>query len=70
MPVYEYYCKECELVKEFNCRVRDRDNEVICECGNVSQRQICSSNFHLKGIGWAKDGYRITQRQKDKRKRS
>jgi putative FmdB family regulatory protein len=70
MPNYEYYCKECQITQEINCRVRDRDNEVRCICGNITERQISSSNFHLKGVGWAKDGYRITQNQKDKRKRS
>jgi len=58
MPTYEYYCKECELTKELNRRVRDRDLRVTCNCGAVSERQIGLSNFHLKGSCWAKDGYR------------
>ena len=58
MPVYEYFCDRCEIVKEVNKRVRDRDTQEFCPgCGNVSQRQISLGNFHLKGGGWEKHGY-------------
>lgn len=59
MALYEYYCKECGITIEENRRVRDRDKPCLCEsCGNVSERQVGLSNFHLKGICWSKDNYR------------
>lgn len=59
MPTYEYRCPKCEVVAEVNKRVRDIDLPYNCKaCGNVCQRQMSTNSFHLKGIGWAKDGYR------------
>ena len=65
--VYEFYCSVCEITAEENRRVRDRNKPFTCVCGNVSQRQIGLSNFHLKGSTWAKDGYR-SKTAGDKRK--
>ena len=57
--IYEYYCKHCEVTGEENRRVRDRDEKYICKnCGNVSQRQMSLSSFHLKGGCWSKDNYK------------
>ena len=59
MAVYEMRCPECEVVAEVNRRIRDRNKVYHCEaCGNVCERQISTSAFHLKGNCWAKDGYR------------
>lgn len=62
MPVYEFYCKKCEVVGEENRRLRDIDKPYICKsCGNVARRQMSTNTFHLKGICWSKDNYRSKQ---------
>ena len=60
--IYEFYCKECEVVGEESRRVRDRDKVYHCKnCGDVCQRQMSTNSFHLKGNCWAKDNYRNKQ---------
>ena len=58
--VYEYKCENCNREFELSCKVSDRDkavNEPCTICGGVIRRLISSTNFHLHGHGWARDGY-------------
>jgi putative FmdB family regulatory protein len=55
MPTYEY---QCEKGHEFTLEQRIADPAIeICKCGKKCKRLISRSSFHLRGPGWAKDGY-------------
>lgn len=58
MPLFEFKCSKCgaqfEKFQKF-ANVTD----VACEsCGGSTERVVSSSNFALKGSGWASDGYK------------
>jgi len=63
MPVYLYICDKCGCSVEENLPIQDRDKYIdsICrcnlDCNGKMFRPPAKSNFHLKGGGWAKDGY-------------
>jgi putative FmdB family regulatory protein len=62
MPVYEYLC---DGGHEFILDQRMVDPPIkICKCGKKCKRLISSSSFHLKGPGWAKDGYESGNKKK------
>lgn len=65
MPIADYTCPECGASREqlFNAAewrlVLDGKLHVRCpecDCPAMSRR-TAASGFHLKGDGWAKDGY-------------
>lgn len=66
MPIYEYRCETCkEWVEEhfFPSIPRNVPDVIesacpVCgETGGTFKKIISSTNFHLKGTCWAKDGY-------------
>ena len=73
MPIYEYKCDACEYEFEemlhFSerdvplntpCpnRIFDRYQEPQCfDCDGKIHLKMSLGSFHLKGAGWAKDGY-------------
>lgn len=57
MPIYEYRCPKCGRVKENFQRDYAEHNIVCLRCHEVMPKVVSSSNFHLKGTCWAKDGY-------------
>ena len=64
MPYYEYECDNCGDIKEkfYPCIPRENPTHMrmVCRCVNsmMSHKKVLSaSTFHLKGVGWAKDGY-------------
>lgn len=62
MPVYVYECTKCGTVFEVEQSIKDepiRDHpkgRSQRACGPV-KRIIQAPAFHLKGSGWARDGY-------------
>ena len=64
MPMYEYRCPKCGHTVE---KLQGFDAEApTCEKGCTEEktkepvktkRLISQTSFHLKGGGWAKDGY-------------
>lgn len=66
MPIYEYFCKECDKVYEilvFN----GKDEPEKCEkCGSLLEKIISKANFKLNGSGWYKDGYSSKKASKKK----
>jgi putative FmdB family regulatory protein len=60
MPRYDYRCGECGLEFEQEQGINDpplkNHKGPHGKCGPV-KRLISSTHFHLKGEGWAKDGY-------------
>ena len=65
MPIYEFRCRTCAKVFEKFARMSERDTQLSCiYCGaNLVDRLISSSSFHLKGGGWAADGYHKSKPQ-------
>ena len=73
MPIYEYKCEVCghefEEMLHFSerdvplntpCpnRIFDRNQEPQCfDCDGKVHLKMSLGSFHLKGDGWAKDGY-------------
>lgn len=60
MPLFEYECKDCEIVEEKLRSFEKRREAAICQhCGGVMiyVDRIHPSKFMLKGGGWYKDGY-------------
>ena len=61
MPLYDYKCDECGFIEEVLQNSNDPFyNENDCpNCGEsgIMARMISVGSFHLKGGGWAKDGY-------------
>ena len=52
MPIYEYYCEDCEKTCEYQQKISD-DPMTVCEyCAGPLKKQISLSSFHLKGSGW------------------
>lgn len=57
MALYEYYCEKCGKRIEKLMSVKQSRVSVVCSCGYAMRRTVSSSNFSLKGSGWAKDNY-------------
>lgn len=65
MPLYEFKCEDCGEVFETFARVfvdtdgNDLSVSPTCpKCESIkTKKQISACTFHLKGSGWAADGY-------------
>ena len=59
MPLYEYKCQHCGHVVEVLQKI-DEDAPPCAECSSEPQNMaklVSTPNFHLRGGGWASDGY-------------
>lgn len=54
--IKEYKCENCDNIIEVWERF-DKVPEVCPLCGGTLNKIISKSSFHLKGDGWAIDGY-------------
>lgn len=58
MPIYEYRCKDCGKVSEFQMKMSDPNPEICPTCGRPALHKIMSlPSFQLKGGGWYSDAY-------------
>lgn len=60
MPLYEYKCNSCEAIKE----VLQKFDDPAPRCSACTQdmvKQVSVTSFSLKGDGWAKDNYGLTE---------
>jgi putative FmdB family regulatory protein len=62
MPIYEYKCENCGHEFEEMLHFSERDNPINAPCpfptcGGKVHLKMSLGSFHLKGDGWAKDGY-------------
>ena len=59
MPLYEFKCPKCETTQEKIQKYEDDPPKCLkMDCDGKTKRVVSVSNFHLKGLGWASDGYR------------
>jgi putative FmdB family regulatory protein len=56
MPIYEYECKECKVLKEVLI-LEVKDEPKCPKCLKLMDKVVSLSHFRLKGGGWGKDGY-------------
>jgi len=57
MPLYEYECSDCDVVTEVIRPIAERDDELLCDCGNPMQRVLSGGSFMLLGSGWSGGGF-------------
>jgi len=62
MPIYQYRCKKCnhefKVLQKHSDKVKMLESGPCEECGERDLEEIISrSTFHLKGGGWAENGY-------------
>ena len=58
MPIYEYRCESC--ANEFDKLMKMGAPNPPCSidgCTGATKRLMSAASFHLKGGGWAKEGY-------------
>jgi putative FmdB family regulatory protein len=61
MPIYEYKCKNCDLITEAFLSIKEKTDTYPCkECNTEAIKIISRSSFTLKGGGWYADGYTKT----------
>ena len=60
MPLYEYKCNSCEANKEVLQKFDDPPPR--CSVGTQDMvKKVSVTSFSLKGDGWAKDNYGLTE---------
>lgn len=71
MPFYSYYCDQCDLEYQHKAPMADSDKEQPCiECGVLNPRMWKpTTNFILKGDGWAGKNSRIANQMREKNKK-
>ena len=52
MPIYEYECEKCGIVKEVLQKFSDRPLKKCNSCSGRLHKLVSHSSFHLKGTGW------------------
>jgi putative FmdB family regulatory protein len=53
LPIYEYYCDDCDKSYEVTQKITDKRLEQCPVCNSPRVRKLVSlSSFHLKGTGW------------------
>ena len=61
MPTYVYECPKCHRQVELVRSIKEDSTEPLCceeDCGGLEMFKVIQpAAFHLKGKGWAKDGY-------------
>jgi putative FmdB family regulatory protein len=56
MANYDYYCPQCDLMKEVTHPMSESP-EIFCDkCQTKMKIAITSANFILEGLGWASKG--------------
>ena len=69
MPLYSYYCKQCDIIYENLRSIEQRDIKLVCPgCNERCKRIMDVGSFRLKGGGWAEDGYEKKQKPKEEKK--
>ena len=56
MPTYEYKCVKCSKTQEHNRGVDNRDDEVLCECGEPMKRSFNAVPIKFNAPGFYSTG--------------
>lgn len=62
MPIYQYRCEKCghkfKALQKYSDKIEMLESGSCKKCGEKSLKEVVSKTFfHLKGGGWAKNGY-------------
>ncbi len=63
MPLYTFECPKCKERIELMKSIKDDSCPLCCieGCDGIEMNHIIvGSSFHLKGLGWAAEGYSKT----------
>ena len=53
MPLYDYRCKDCEIIKTINRGLNDKAEKVVCEtCNSELIRVYSNVGVAFKGSGF------------------
>lgn len=63
MARYGWLCSKCLSFREVECKMEDRNNPQVCECGGDMERQLDIPVIH----GSEKGFYNNVEKQVDKR---
>jgi putative FmdB family regulatory protein len=71
MPMYLYDCSECDHQYQLSVRIADFDKEQPCpQCSALNKKVFQpTTNFILKGDGWAGKNHRIKNQMREKNKK-
>ena len=64
MPIYEYQCIDCSIIKEAVQKVSDPLLVKCDHCSGKLKKLISQNSFHLKGSGWYVTDYTKNQSKK------
>jgi len=56
LKMYTFKCEKCDQTEEDF--VEENTKTIVCKCGGTMHKILAVTNFHLKGKGWYKDGYK------------
>lgn len=56
MPLYDYYCKDCDESEEVFFGFADKQEMVCSECGQHMVKTIFPVGVIFRGTGWAGKG--------------
>jgi putative FmdB family regulatory protein len=56
MPIYEYFCEQCDFLDEYFLPI-NHETPTCDKCDTLMQRRVSITTFRLKGGCWSKDGY-------------
>lgn len=57
MPLFEYKCSKCGHQFEKLKKSSEAATSPCPKCSAEASKKISAASFHLKGGGWAADGY-------------
>jgi putative FmdB family regulatory protein len=63
MPIYEYECTKCEVVREELQKMSDAPLSICPDCGGPVSKVFSKSSFALKGTGFYSTDYKKPQAQ-------
>lgn len=49
MPIYNYRCSEGHITEHMS-KIADREQQIVCECGNWAHYTISAPSVKLEGI--------------------
>jgi putative FmdB family regulatory protein len=52
MPIYEYECTQCGMIREVLQKFSDKPLTKCKQCSGKLHKLISHTSFHLKGTGW------------------
>jgi len=65
MPLYEYFCEDCQSDREEIRSFEDKDDAVSCHCGGLMERHPSAPYFRPEGMWGEVQGRRVVKNDYD-----